>query len=146
MFLTCFITLRYITLYLIGQILYWDAIHSEQLLAETTFWHWMCQDVQTPPIEQANVKKEIYLIQDGLPFFGVSNRRQLHVSHFLHLLIHVDLLLQLLDFCAQQAHSVLSMVLAGDSGGACRVDGCDPVFQLRLAAGLRRHRQQKVRG
>lgn len=98
---------------------------------------------------QAEVRKKnkTYLIQDRLPFLAVSNSRQLHVSHFLHLLVHVDLLLQLLHFGTKQAHRVLSVMLAGNSGGTCRVDGCDPVLQLCLAAGLHGDRQKKkVRG
>lgn len=91
-------------------------------------------------------ENKTYLIQDSLPLLGVGNSRQLHVSHLLHLLIHVYLLLQLLDLGAKQAHRVLSVVLAGDGCGTCRVDGCDPVLQLCLAAGLRGDRQQKVRG
>lgn len=35
----------------------------------------------------------VYLFQNGLPLLGVSDSRQLHVSHLLHLLVHVDLLL-----------------------------------------------------
>lgn len=77
------------------------------------------------------------MIQDRLPLLGVSNSRQLHVPHFLHLLVHVNLLLQFLDFGAKQAHCVLSVMLAGDGSGTCRMDGCDPVLQLCLAAGLR---------
>lgn len=84
---------------------------------------------------------QTYLIQDRLPLLGVSDGGQLHVSHFLHLLVHVYLLLQLLDFGSEQAHGVLSVVLPRDSGGARRVDGRDPVLQLCLAAGLRRGRQ-----
>lgn len=37
MFLASCSALRYITMYLIGQILHGDIIHSEQLLAETKF-------------------------------------------------------------------------------------------------------------
>lgn len=58
-----------------------------------------------------------YLIQDGLPLLGVGDRGQLHVSHLLHLLVHVDLLLQFLDLGAEQSHRVVSVVLAGHGGG-----------------------------
>lgn len=77
-----------------------------------------------------------YLLQDGLPLLAVGDRGQLHVSHLLHLLVHVYLLLQLADFGAQQAHGVVPVVLPGQSGGAGRVDRRDPVLQLRLTRGL----------
>lgn len=77
-----------------------------------------------------------YLLQDRLPLLPVGDRGQLHVSHLLHLLVHVYLLLQLADFGSQQAHGVVPVVLPGQRGGAGRVDRRDPVLQLRLTRGL----------
>lgn len=74
-----------------------------------------------------------YLLQYGLPLLGISHCGQLHVSHLLHLLIHIDLLLQFADLGSQQSHRVLPVVLSSQSSGTCRVDGRDPVLQLRLA-------------
>lgn len=77
-----------------------------------------------------------YLLQDRLPLLAVGDGGQLHVPHLLHLLVHVYLLLQLADLGSQQAHGVVPVVLAGQSGGAGRVDRRDPVLQLRLTRGL----------
>lgn len=74
-----------------------------------------------------------YLLQYGLLLLAVSDGGQLHVPHLLHLLVHVDLLLQLADLGAQESHRVLPVVLASQGGGARRVDRRDPVLQLRLA-------------
>lgn len=74
-----------------------------------------------------------YLLEYGLPLLGVSDGGQLHVSHLLHLLVHVDLLLQLADLGSQQSHRILPVVLPSQSGGTCRVDCRDPVLQFRLA-------------
>lgn len=84
---------------------------------------------------------DTHLVQDRLPLLGLCNSRQLHVPHFLHLLVHVYLLLELLDFSAKQAHRVLPVVMAGDGSGTCGVDGRDPVFQFSLAACLHGDRQ-----
>lgn len=64
-------------------------------------------------------ESKTYLIQDRLSLLGVGNGRQLHVSHLLHFLVHVNLLLQLFDLGAKQPDRVLSVVLAGDGGGTC---------------------------
>lgn len=79
-----------------------------------------------------------YLLQNGLPLLAVGDRGQLHVSHLLHLLVHVYLLLQLADFGLQQSHRVFPVVLPSQSCGARRVDCRDPVFQLCLTRGLTR--------
>ena len=89
-------------------------------------------------------EKCAYLIQDRFPLLGVSNSWQLHVPHFLHLLIHVYLLFQFLDFCTKQTHSILPVVLACDSSCTCWVNGCYPVLQLRLAAGLCEHKWKRA--
>ena len=78
-------------------------------------------------------RMKTYLIQDRLPLLGVGDGRQLHVPHLLHLLVHVDLLLQLADLGAQQPHRVLPVVLTGKGGGTRGVDRRDPVLQLCLA-------------
>lgn len=77
-----------------------------------------------------------YLLQNCLPLLAVGDRGQLHVSHLLHLLVHVYLLLQLADFGSQQAHGVVPVVLPSQSAGAGRVNRRDPVLQLRLTRGL----------
>lgn len=69
-----------------------------------------------------------YLLQYGLPLLGIGDSGQLHVSHLLHLLVHVDLLLQLADLGSQQSHRVLPVVLSSQSGSASGVDRRDPVF------------------
>lgn len=84
------------------------------------------------------MSKRVYLIQYGLLLLGVCYRGQLHFTHFLHLLVHVDLLLQLFDLCFEQLDRVLLVVLPRHRGGTGRVDRRDPVLQLRLAAGLHR--------
>lgn len=74
-----------------------------------------------------------HLVQNGLPLFTVTDSWELHVSHFLHLLIHINLLLQLLYLGTQEAHSVLAVVLPGHCRGTCWVDGSYPVLQLCLS-------------
>lgn len=74
-----------------------------------------------------------YLLQYGLPLLGISDGGQLHVSHLFHLLVHVDLLLQLADLGSQKSHRILPVVLPSQSGGARGVDRRDPVLQFCLA-------------
>lgn len=80
----------------------------------------------------------MYLLQDGLPLLGVRDGGQLHVSHLLHLLVHVDLLLQLADLGPQQPHRVLPVMLPSQGCGARRVNRRDPVLQFSLTRCLTR--------
>lgn len=77
-----------------------------------------------------------YLFQDGLPLLTVGDSRQLHVSHLLHLLVHVDLLLEFLDLGSDESYRVVTVMLAGDGRGAGRMDGGDPVLQFCLPGRL----------
>ena len=74
-----------------------------------------------------------YLLQNGLSLLGVSDSRQLHVSHLLHLLVHVYLLLQLADLGPQEPHRIVPVVLPSQGCGARRVKSRDPVLQFCLA-------------
>lgn len=60
----------------------------------------------------------VYLLQDSLPFLPISDGRELHFTHLLHFLIHVNLLFKLLDLRTQQSYRVLAVVLTGDNRGA----------------------------
>lgn len=74
-----------------------------------------------------------YLLENSLSLLGISDSGQLHVSHLLHFLIHVNLLLQLAYLGPQQSHGILPVVLPSESSRTCRVDRCDPVLQFCLS-------------
>lgn len=89
------------------------------------------------------ISKQDYLIQYGLLLLGVRHWGQLHFTHFLHLLIHVDLLLQLLYLRFQELDSVLFVMLPCHCSCTGGMDRGDPVLELRLARGLKRREEGK---
>lgn len=87
--------------------------------------------------------KQDYLIQYSLLLLGVRYWGQLHFTHFLHLLIHIDLLLQLFYLCFQELDSVLFVMLPCNRGCTSWMDCSDPVLEFGLARGLKREKEER---
>ena len=87
-----------------------------------------------------------HLILNSPAVFGVADYGQLQLSHLLHLPVHVDLLQQATDLAPQQTHRILLPLALGQQRGTGRVDGCHPVFQVSLVAGLKGKESQGFDG
>lgn len=77
-----------------------------------------------------------HLVLNSLAVFGVADHCQLQLGHLLHLPVHVNLLQQAADLAPQQAHRILLPLALGQQRGTGRMDGCHPVLQVSLVAGL----------